>query len=120
MEIVIRGTRTRKVGRCTVCEGVVVERVSPNPVGQVVTPATYVCSECGVTGSSLLWADAWASARMATFTPTSENINALPGRLRDYIHDLEALADPAGIVAELALLRDQNAHLQKRIEEISD
>ena len=45
------------------------------------------------------------------WTPTAENINALPDPIRDYIHRLEARFDPAGEVRELVLLRDQMAML---------
>ena len=44
--------------------------------------------------------------------PTPESVNALPEPLRKYIHDLEALCDPAGIVAENTFLRDQVAGVQ--------
>jgi hypothetical protein len=37
--------------------------------------------------------------------PTVDNINALPEPLRRYIHDLETMADPAGIVLENYELR---------------
>lgn len=43
--------------------------------------------------------------------PTAPNVNALPAPLRRYIHDLEALCDPAGIVAQNALIMDQNRAL---------
>ncbi len=39
--------------------------------------------------------------------PTSKNINALPVGIKNFIHDLETNCDPAGIVIENALLRDQ-------------
>lgn len=38
--------------------------------------------------------------------PTAENINALPERIRKYIHDLETRCDPAGEVRELTIARD--------------
>jgi hypothetical protein len=41
------------------------------------------------------------------WTPTAENLNALPGPLRDYIHDLVALCDPAGIVLENWQMKQQ-------------
>jgi hypothetical protein len=47
--------------------------------------------------------------------PTPENVNALPGPVRKYIHDLETKADPAGIVAENTLLRDQTKYLDAMI-----
>lgn len=45
------------------------------------------------------------------WTPTAENINALPEPIRNYIHLLETRADPAGELRELVLLRDQMALL---------
>lgn len=41
--------------------------------------------------------------------PTAANINALPAPLRAFIHELETVAqcDPAGLVAENIILRDQ-------------
>lgn len=41
------------------------------------------------------------------WTPTSENINALPGKLKAYVHGLESMCDPAGIITENTLLRDE-------------
>lgn len=49
------------------------------------------------------------------WTPTSANINALPDRVRAYIHDLVANADPSGMVAENTLLRDQTKQLDAMI-----
>jgi hypothetical protein len=39
--------------------------------------------------------------------PTAANINALPESLRRYIHDLETNCDPAGLVQQIAALKDQ-------------
>jgi len=39
--------------------------------------------------------------------PTASAINALPAPLRKYIHDVEAMCDPAGMVQQIAALRDQ-------------
>lgn len=47
--------------------------------------------------------------------PTPENINALPEPLRRYVHDLETRCDPAGDIARLAVLRDQNRQLQGQL-----
>lgn len=41
------------------------------------------------------------------WTPTPANINALPDGVRQYVHDLETLCDPAHIIAENTLLRDE-------------
>jgi hypothetical protein len=55
---------------------------------------------------------------MDTFIPDADHINALPEPVRRYIHDLETRADPAGDVAELALLKENNAALWKRVREL--
>lgn len=47
--------------------------------------------------------------------PTADAINALPADLRTYVHDLQTMCDPAGLVAENALLRDTNLALQLTI-----
>lgn len=41
------------------------------------------------------------------WSPTVDNINALPEPIRRYVHDLETLCDPAGIVLENHQLRQQ-------------
>jgi len=48
----------------------------------------------------------------------SERINSLPKWAREYIHELEARADPAGDVQELIFLRDQNKALIKLVGEL--
>jgi len=40
--------------------------------------------------------------------PDADHINALLEPLRRYIHDLAARPDPAGDVAEIALLKENN------------
>jgi len=52
---------------------------------------------------------------LTDWLPTAENINALPEALRKFIHDMETNADPAGMVAENALLKDTVAQLQVKI-----
>ena len=56
-----------------------------------------------------------------TWTPTPENINRLPEKLRRYVCSIETMCDPAGIVAENTLLRDElemikSAYLDRRIK----
>lgn len=46
---------------------------------------------------------------------TPEEINALPDRVRQYIHDLETNADPAGTIQDNALLKDQTRELDAMI-----
>lgn len=48
--------------------------------------------------------------------PTPENVNALPAGIRDYIHSLSTLCDPAGMVAENTLLKDQIALADAKIK----
>jgi hypothetical protein len=68
----------------------------------------------------MVWDPADADAALARFQRltgilpegppmTSDEINALPERVRRYIHDLEARADPAGDVAALAAARENLA-----------
>lgn len=45
-------------------------------------------------------------------------INALPQRLRNYIHDLETRCDPSGDVQTIAILRDQVNELQAEVNEL--
>lgn len=54
------------------------------------------------------------------WTPTTDNINRLPGPVRDYVCNLVTLCDPAGIVQENEALRRQNAELLRMIEVIND
>ena len=46
---------------------------------------------------------------------TAKEVNALPERVRNYIHDLESFADPAGLVQRNWALEEQNEYLQKRL-----
>lgn len=52
----------------------------------------------------------------ADWQPTAEAINELPEPLRRYIHDLETLCDPAGMVRENWLLKQENEALKRKIE----
>lgn len=38
--------------------------------------------------------------------PTAKNINALPNPIRRYIHDIETNCDPAGMVQENVILKE--------------
>lgn len=49
--------------------------------------------------------------------PTADNINALPEPLRRYIHDIETNCDPAGIIRENILVKDENAMLRSKLAE---
>lgn len=50
--------------------------------------------------------------------PTSENINSLPEPVRNYIHDLISNTDPANMVSENTLLRDQTRMLDAKIAKL--
>ena len=54
-----------------------------------------------------------------TWIPTPENINALPFPLRRYIHDLSTLCDPAGIVRENIIVRNENKALRWECERLA-
>jgi len=47
--------------------------------------------------------------------PTAEGINSLPGKVREYVHCLETLCDPAGIISENTLLRDEMAMFKEAL-----
>lgn len=50
------------------------------------------------------------------FVPTPENINNLPEKIRDYIHDIEANGDPAGTIQDNACLRENVKGLSRECE----
>lgn len=52
------------------------------------------------------------------WTPTDDNVNALPVPLRMYIHDLETQCDPAGILRENVLLKDENQAMRLKLREM--
>jgi hypothetical protein len=85
---------------------------------------TLRCDECGAvvgTINSGIFQDLVNLAlatEMDKFIPDADHTNALPGPLRRYIHDLETRADPAGDVAEIALLKENNAALWARVREL--
>ena len=49
--------------------------------------------------------------------PTPIGINSLPKALFDYICHIETLCDPAGIIAENTLLKDEIRYMAKLIED---
>ena len=85
---------------------------------------TMRCDECGQVVGTIRTGilNELVTLAMATemdkFIPDADHINALPGPVRRYIRDLETRADPAGDVAEIALLKENNAALWARIREL--
>ncbi|MEO8597327.1 MAG: hypothetical protein ABI759_28670 [Candidatus Solibacter sp.] len=95
------------------------------PEGWPTYPATTLrCDECGVevgtvsTGVLMDLVTLALATDMDTFVPDAEHINALPGPLRRFIRDLETRADPAGDIAEIALLKENNRALWARVREL--
>jgi BMFP domain-containing protein YqiC len=56
--------------------------------------------------------------RTASTYPTVDEINALPKKFRQYIHDLENRCDKSGDVQTIAILRQDRVALQQRVEEL--
>lgn len=61
-----------------------------------------------------------ASRRTASIYPTPDEINALPEKVRRYIHDLVTRCDKSGDVQTIAMLREDRDALQRRVEELED
>jgi hypothetical protein len=57
-------------------------------------------------------------AELERFTPTAENINALPEPLRRYIHGLETRCDPAGDLAARICAEDNAAALAVKAQRL--
>jgi|HubBroStandDraft_5_1064220.scaffolds.fasta_scaffold2008989_1 hypothetical protein len=53
-----------------------------------------------------------------TIYPTAEEINALPEKVRQYLHDLVTRCDPGGDVQTIAILREDRDAFQRRVEEL--
>ena len=56
--------------------------------------------------------------RAASIYPTVDEINALPEKFRQYIHDLETRCDKSGDVQTIVLLKEDREALQRRVEEL--
>jgi hypothetical protein len=56
--------------------------------------------------------------RTAACHPSPDEINALPEKFRQYIHDLETRCDKSGDVQTIALLKEDREALQRRVEEL--
>jgi hypothetical protein len=50
--------------------------------------------------------------------PHRDEINALPEKFRQYIHDLETRCDKSGDVQRIEILREDRDALQQRVEEL--
>lgn len=59
-----------------------------------------------------------APSELVGWTPTPENINALPEPLRRFVHDLETRCDPSGDVRTIGELRDTVAALEAEVREL--
>jgi BMFP domain-containing protein YqiC len=56
--------------------------------------------------------------RAGSIYPTVDEINALPEKFRQYIHDLVTRCDKSGDVQTIAILREDRDALQRRVEEL--
>jgi hypothetical protein len=61
----------------------------------------------------------WTLRIKDDWSPTPQNINALPEPLRAYIHDLKTVCDPAGDVTELFRLQTENRMLRWECERLA-
>lgn len=55
-------------------------------------------------------------SELENFKPVPEQINALPDPIRKYIHDVETLSDPAGLIQQEWAMREQIAGLVTTVE----
>jgi hypothetical protein len=60
------------------------------------------------------------SGEFEGWLPTVDNINALPKPIKSYIHDLVSECDPANLVRENVMLREQVAALQIKIMDLKE
>ena len=99
-------------------------QIIPEPTSQRDT--TLKCNDCGAAVGKLNTAilnnlvNLAGATDLDRFVPDPDHINALPEPLRKYIHDLATRADPAGDVAEIALLKENNRALWARIRELEE
>jgi hypothetical protein len=56
--------------------------------------------------------------RSASCYPTAAEINALPEKVRLYIHDLVSRCDKSGDVQTIAILREDRDALAREVEEL--
>lgn len=58
------------------------------------------------------------ASRTASIYPSADEINALPEKVRLYIHDLETRCDKSGDVQTIAILHEDRDALPRRVEEL--
>src|SRR5215467_2232925 len=73
-------------------------------------PGVRDTCECGLDRSDPVHGESW--------TPTPENINALPHPIRRYIHHLATNAVPSGTIAEAICQRENAMALARRVKEL--
>ena len=61
-----------------------------------------------------------SARRTAACYSSPGEINALPEKFRQYIHDLETRCDKSGDVQTIALLKEDREALQRRVEELEN
>jgi len=81
------------------------------------------CPDCGLRArvdqaGNATWYDVIDYSEF--WSPTADNVNALPLHIREYIHDLETNADPAGMVAENTLISDLCRQLDAKIAQLKE
>lgn len=106
-------------------EKLVFQRANPAELAKF-DPATKRCTmNCGPSMADPRSADERQflcddCAAVVPWQPTAANINALPAPVRNYIHELVANCDPAGMVAQNIFLRDQCEGLQIMYRNVVD
>ncbi len=53
------------------------------------------------------------------WSPTADNVNALPAPVKSYVHELETRCDPSGELRELVIARDTCHALDARCEALT-
>jgi hypothetical protein len=61
------------------------------------------------------WYQSWLTDSLIV---SADEINALPEKLRRYIHDLETRCDPAGDIQQIGSLTEQRDALVTRVKEL--
>jgi hypothetical protein len=59
-----------------------------------------------------------AAPRSAAIYPTADEINAMPLKFRQYIHDLISRCDKSGDLQTIAILREDRDALLRQVEEL--